>query len=199
MHAQNPLTHLVNQLSKFPGVGEKSAQRLAFFLLSIPKSDVSKMAEAMTDTRNKIRYCETCFNISFTNQCHVCASHNRDRATLCVVAAPKDLFAFEKAGDFKGVYHVLGGLISPIDGMHPEMLRLEELISRVRQGDIKEVILAINSTVEGDATTLYLSEILGSLPIKITKLAYGLPVGADIDYADELTLQRALSGRKEVS
>jgi recombination protein RecR len=198
METHNPLTHLVNQLSKFPGIGEKSAQRLAFFLLSISKGDVHKMAEAMTETRNNIRYCDTCFNISFTETCHVCANPKRDPSTLCVVASPKDLFAFERSGEFKGVYHVLGGLISPIDGIHPEMLRLEELLSRVRKGDIKEVILAINSTVEGDATTLYLSEVLSSLPLKITKLAYGLPVGADIDYADELTLQKALIGRKEV-
>ncbi len=195
MGLENPLTHLINQLSKFPGIGEKSAQRLAFFLLSQSEGDVRRMADAMVNTREKIKYCNTCFNISFQDTCHVCADPKREGSQLCIVASPKDIFAFERSGEFKGVYHVLGGVISPIDGVHPDMLRIQELIMRCRQGDFKEVIMAINATIEGDATMLYLTELLSSFDIKVSKLAYGLPVGADIDYADELTLQKAMMGR----
>jgi recombination protein RecR len=195
MGLENPLTHLVNQLSKFPGIGEKSAQRLAFFLLSQSEADVRRMAEAMVHTREKIKYCKACFNISFQDTCHICLDPKRERSQLCIVASPKDIFAFERSGEFKGTYHVLGGLISPIDGVHPDMLRIQELLIRCRQGAFSEVIMAINATIEGDATMLYLMELLSSFDVKVSKLAYGLPVGADIDYADELTLQKALRGR----
>lgn len=199
MELNNPLSHLVQQLSKFPGVGEKSAQRLAFFLLSLPKEEVGKMAQAMVDTRNNIRYCDICFNISFQPRCYLCSDERRDRSMMCIVASPKDIVAFERSGEYKGVYHVLGGLLSPIDGIHPEMLRIEELVTRLRTGEVTEIILAINATVEGDTTCLYLSNMLSGLNISISKLAYGLPVGADIDYADELTLQKALTGRKQIN
>jgi recombination protein RecR len=199
MELNNPLSHLVQQLSKFPGVGEKSAQRLAFFLLSLPKEEVGKMAQAMIDTRNNIRYCDSCFNISFQPRCYLCSDERRDRSMMCIVASPKDIVAFERSGEYKGVYHVLGGLLSPIDGIHPEMLRIEELVTRLRTGEVTEIILAINATVEGDTTCLYLSNMLSGLNISISKLAYGLPVGADIDYADELTLQKALTGRKRIN
>jgi recombination protein RecR len=199
MELNNPLSHLVQQLSKFPGVGEKSAQRLAFFLLSLPKEEVGKMAQAMIDTRNNIRYCDSCFNISFQPRCYLCSDERRDRSMMCIVASPKDIVAFERSGEYKGVYHVLGGLLSPIDGIHPEMLRIEELVTRLRTGEVTEIILAINATVEGDTTCLYLSNMLSGLNISISKLAYGLPVGADIDYADELTLQKALTGRKQIN
>ena len=199
MELNNPLSHLVHQLSKFPGVGEKSAQRLAFFLLSLPKEEVGKMAQAMIDTRNNIRYCDSCFNISFQPRCYLCSDERRDRSMMCIVASPKDIVAFERSGEYKGVYHVLGGLLSPIDGIHPEMLRIEELVTRLRTGEVTEIILAINATVEGDTTCLYLSNLLSGLNISISKLAYGLPVGADIDYADELTLQKALTGRKRIN
>ena len=199
MELNNPLSHLVQQLSKFPGVGEKSAQRLAFFLLSLPKEEVGKMAQAMIDTRNNIRYCDSCFNISFQPRCYLCSDERRERSMMCIVASPKDIVAFERSGEYKGVYHVLGGLLSPIDGIHPEMLRIEELVTRLRTGEVTEIILAINATVEGDTTCLYLSNLLSGLNISISKLAYGLPVGADIDYADELTLQKALTGRKQIN
>jgi recombination protein RecR len=194
----SPLKPLVTELKQLPGVGEKSAQRLAFFLLSISKDRVDKIAKQMSDTRSDIKYCETCFNISLETICHICKNPGRDKDLLCIVAEPKDIFALEKTHEFKGTYHVLGGLISPIDGVHPEALRIPELLERLRQQSFKEIILAINPTIEGDTTVLYLHSVLKQLKLSVTKLAYGLPVGADIDYADELTLQRAFTGRRDV-
>ncbi|MBT6121497.1 recombination protein RecR [bacterium] len=193
---KNPLDGLMTQLTKFPGVGQKSAQRMAFFLLSIPGKDVHSMASTMVDTRQRIRYCERCFNISFEKTCSICEDSNRDRSLLCVVSEPKDIFAIERAGQFKGNYHVLGGLISPIDGILPESLRIKELIERLKSEPLSEVIFAINPTIEGDATILYLTKILASFETKLSSLAYGLPVGSDMDYADELTLQKAFQGRQ---
>lgn len=191
----NPLEALTKQLSQFPGVGEKSAQRMAFFLLSLPKEKVAHMATVMTSTRERIRYCNRCFNLSFEPECFICANPNRIRNQVCVVASPKDIYALEKAGEYKGLYHVLGGLLSPLDGMHAEVLRIQELMQRLREEAFDEVILALNSTIEGEATMLYLNERLSSFNTLVSKLAYGLPVGADLDYTDEVTLQRAISGR----
>ncbi len=189
----------MQQFTKLPGVGMKSAQRLAFFMLSLPQTEVDKFAEVMTYTRKNIRYCESCYNISFQNRCDICSDPSRDGSQLCIVAEPKDIMAFERTRTFKGVYHVLGGLISPIDGIHPDILRIEELKDRCQETAFKEVILAINPTIEGDATSLYLTEILSRFKCPITKLAYGLPAGSDIDYADEMTLQKALMGRRLVT
>jgi recombination protein RecR len=196
MEDQNPLSALIEQLTKLPSIGQKSAQRLAFFFLSLSKAEVQQFAKTLSDTRENIKYCQTCFNISFAHQCMLCKSPLRNPKLLCVVAEPKDIFAIERTQEFKGLYHVLGGLISPIDGVKPDMLRISELISRVRNDQFSEVILALNPTVEGETTSLYLSSCLKEYPISITKLAYGLPVGADIDYADDMTLQKALSGRR---
>ncbi|MGE4169575.1 MAG: recombination mediator RecR [Candidatus Margulisiibacteriota bacterium] len=192
---ENPLAGLTEQLAKLPGIGPKSAQRLAFFLISLPKETVSTMARTMVDTRQAIRYCQTCFNISLNPVCHVCSDPKRDEQSLCIVADPKDIFALERTGTHKGLYHVLGGLISPIDGIHPETLRIEELLLRLREAPPKEIILAINSTIEGEATVLYLSALLKPYNLPISQLAYGLPVGGDLDYADEMTLQKAFMGR----
>lgn len=194
----NPLSQLIEQLSLFPGVGEKSAQRMAFFLLSLPKEKVRKLGETIIDTREKIRYCDRCFNISLTPTCFICENPSRNVHQLCIVASPKDIFALEKSGEYKGLYHVLGGLLSPIDGIHPETLRLTELMHRCETETFQEIIFAINATIEGEATMLYLADLLTRYTIPITKLAYGLPVGADIDYADEITLQRALAGRRNL-
>lgn len=153
------------------------------------------MARTMVDTRQAIRYCQTCFNISLNPVCHVCSDPKRDEQSLCIVADPKDIFALERTGTHKGLYHVLGGLISPIDGIHPETLRIEELLLRLREAPPKEIILAINSTIEGEATVLYLSALLKPYNLPISQLAYGLPVGGDLDYADEMTLQKAFMGR----
>jgi recombination protein RecR len=186
---------LIQQLSKLPGVGQKSAQRLAFFMLSLPQGEVDTMAQVMKDTRQRIRYCSACYNISYSDACFVCSNPKRNTHQLCVVAEPRDVFAIEKTQEYKGLYHVLGGLISPIDGVHPEALRIAELIQRIKQGHISELIFAINPTIEGDATVLYLTHVFQSLPIQKTRLAYGLPVGSDMDYADEMTLRKALTGR----
>ena len=191
----NPLSGLIEQLSKLPSIGQKSAQRLAFFLLSLPTQEVEKMASVMVTTKKTTRYCNTCFNISTQDTCHICQNNNRDKHTLCVVAEPRDIFALERTHDYRGLYHVLGGLVSPLDGVHPESLRVPELINRIKHNTFNEIILAINPTIEGDATLLYLQDVLTPYSVKITKLAYGLPAGSDIDYADELTLQKALMGR----
>jgi len=195
----SPLTPLTTQLKKLPGIGPKSAQRLAFFLLSLPKQEVQQMAQEMVQTREKIRFCDQCFNISLTQKCYICTDHRRDPTQICVVAEPRDIFAMEKTHEFKGLYHVLGGLISPIDGMHPETLRIKELTERLQQNVIEELIFAINPSIEGDATVLYLSKLLSNHAQTITKLAHGLPMGADIDYTDELTLQKALQGRTQIT
>ena len=182
-----------------PGIGEKSAQRLAFFLISMPQNTIDTFASKMVTTRRNIQYCKTCFNISWTDQCHICQSTTRSTATICVVADPRDIFALERSQTYRGVYHVLGGLLSPIEGIHPDMLRIQELLSRIQTLKPAEVILAINPTIEGEATILYLHNLLEKYPLKCTKLAYGLPIGSDIDYADDMTLQRAWSGRREIN
>ena len=191
----SPIAGLVSQFKKLPGVGEKSAQRLAFFILSMSESDVTTFSSELVTTRRSIQYCSQCFSISRQEQCHICLDPSRDLDRLCIVSDPQDVFSIEKTKSFRGVYHVLGGLISPLDGVHPEMLRIPELVARLKKHSYKELILAINSTVEGDATVMYLQSILKSFEVSISKLAHGLPMGADIDYADELTLQKALEGR----
>jgi recombination protein RecR len=192
---ENPLTPLVAQLSKLPGVGPKSAQRLAFFFLSMPPSEVTEFSETLVKTRTSIRYCSRCFNLAFSELCFVCENPARQPHQLCVVAEPKDIFALERTQVYKGLYHVLGGVLSPIDGIHPEVLRIPELIKRLRTEPITELVLAINPTIEGDATVLYLTHILQEFPVSKSKLAYGLPVGSDMDYADEMTLRKSVLGR----
>tara|TARA_B100000427_G_scaffold324142_1_gene328793 strand:+ start:1681 stop:2274 length:594 start_codon:yes stop_codon:yes gene_type:complete len=195
----NPLEPLISELKRLPGVGDKSAQRLAFFLLSISEKDVQQIATTMVETRKKIIYCQSCFNISLDETCYICADERRLQNTLCIVSEPKDIFAMERTGVYKGLYHVLGGLISPLDGVHPESLRIKELVERLQNQSFEEVVFAINPTVEGDSTIMYLSAILESLNLTITKLAYGLPMGSDIDYADEMTLAKAISSRSLIT
>ncbi len=195
----NPLEPLISELKRLPGVGDKSAQRLAFFLLSISEKDVQQIATTMVETRKKIIYCQSCFNISLDETCYICADERRLQNTLCIVSEPKDIFAMERTGVYKGLYHVLGGLISPLDGVHPESLRIKELVERLQNQSFDEVVFAINPTVEGDSTIMYLSAILESLNLTITKLAYGLPMGSDIDYADEMTLAKAISSRSLIT
>tara|TARA_Y100001970_G_scaffold127626_1_gene157655 strand:+ start:5290 stop:5883 length:594 start_codon:yes stop_codon:yes gene_type:complete len=195
----NPLEPLISELKRLPGVGDKSAQRLAFFLLSISEKDVQQIATTMVETRKKIVYCQSCFNISLDDTCYICADERRLQNTLCIVSEPKDIFAMERTGVYKGLYHVLGGLISPLDGVHPESLRIKELVERLQHQSFDEVVFAINPTVEGDSTIMYLSAILESLNLTITKLAYGLPMGSDIDYADEMTLAKAISSRSLIT
>jgi recombination protein RecR len=194
-----PISRLIEAFQKLPGIGPKTAQRLAFFVLSLPREEVAGMARALVDARDKTRYCSVCGNFSDGDTCLVCRDHRRDRTLLCVVQDPRDVQAMERTREFKGLYHVLGGAISPMDGVGPEQLRIRELLARAGEGGLREVILATNPNVEGEATALYLSRILTPLGLRVTRIAHGLPVGGDLEYADEVTLSRALEGRRELS
>lgn len=193
---QHPLTNLAAYFKQLPGVGEKTAFRLAFHILTLSEESVSKFSQELLAAKQNIRSCQTCYNISSEKHCEICQDSSRvQSATLCVVSEPKDVWTLEKTKIFKGLYHVLGGLISPLDGVHPEMLRIKELLERVKLTQFSEVILAINPTVEGDVTMLYLKELLANFKLKVTKLAYGLPMGSEMEYADQITLQKSLQGR----
>jgi recombination protein RecR len=192
------LANLIAELEKLPGVGPKTAQRLALHLLHASGDDATALADAIVEVRQKIRNCSVCFNYSDEDLCPVCADPNRDSGLLCVVGDARDLLAMERAGGFEGRYHVLGGLLSPMDGIGPEALSIAELVARVKQGGVREVILATNPTVEGDATAVYLAGLLRPLGVKVTRIALGLPVGGDLDYADDVTIIRAVEGRTEL-
>lgn len=189
---------LIEQFQKFPSVGPKSAQRMAFHVLKMPQNEVEKFAKSIVEAKENTFACEICFNLSSSNPCEICQSNSRDKSTICVVAETKDLIAIEKTNEYKGVYHVLQGLISPIDGIGANDIRIKELLQRVAENDIKEIILALSPSVEGEATSLYLSKLLKPFEIKISRIAFGLPVGADLEYADEITLAKALEGRREI-
>jgi len=197
MQYTKPLATLIEQFQKLPGIGPKSAQRMAFHLLKMPPADVQKFSAAILEAKEKIKYCSVCFNMSSNEPCEICTSDKRDRSVICVVAETKDLIAIEKTNEYKGLYHVLQGLISPLDGIGPEELRIRELLERATNETVTEIILALNPSVEGEATSLYLNKILKPFNIKITRIAFGLPVGGDLEYVDELTLARALEGRRE--
>lgn len=197
MQYTKPLANLIDQFQKLPGIGPKSAQRMAFHLLKMPLSEVEKFAGTMIESKKTIKYCDTCFNLSSQNPCEICSSDKRDKSIICVVSEAKDLIAIEKTREFKGAYHVLQGLISPLDGIGPDDLRVKELLVRVTDETIKEVILAINPSVEGEATSLYLNKILKPFGVKVTRIAFGLPMGGDLEYVDELTILKALEGRCE--
>jgi recombination protein RecR len=193
-----PLARLIEQFQKFPGIGPKSAQRMAFFVLGMSKDDVSQFADALVDAKERVKHCSRCYHLSAQDPCEICMSERREPLIMCVVADSKDVIALERTRDFKGRYHVLTGLISPLEGKGPDQLSIRELLNRVHSDGIKEVILAINPTIEGDATVLYLNNILKPLGTKVTRIAFGLPVGADLEYADDVTLSRAMEGRREV-
>lgn len=198
MHYTKPLAKLIEYFQKLPSVGPKSAQRMALYLLKMPIYDVEKFASAMIEAKTTIKYCEICFNMTSSNPCEICANTNREQHTICVVSETKDLIAIERTNEYKGVYHVLGGLISPMDGIGPEEIRIRELLNRVHQNEIKEIILAINPTVEGEATSMYLGKLLKPFGVKVSRIAFGLPLGSELEYADELTLARAMEGRLEL-
>jgi recombination protein RecR len=198
MYYAKPLGRLVGELEKLPGIGPKSAQRLAFYLLRVPRDEAKLLVDAIMDVKERIRPCATCFNFTDQERCEVCRNERRDRSLLCVVAEPRDLIALEKTGEYTGVYHVLGGVISPTDHIGPDELRVRELVERVAAGEVREVILAVNPNVEGETTALYLAKILQPFGVKVTKIAFGLPVGGDLDYADQATLIQALEGRREM-
>lgn len=196
---EHPLSPLMAQLKKLPGIGTKASQRLAYFLMSMSNDDVQDFAKTLSKTRADIQYCQTCYNICFDETCHICQDERRDQDIICVVSDPQDIESIEQMGGYRGVYHVLGGLISPLDGIHPELLRCDELLDRINMRQVKELIFAINPTVEGDTTMLYLKELLKGHKITLTHLAYGLPMGSDLDYADSLTLEKAFQGRRKLS
>lgn len=198
MEYTKPLANLVEYFQKFPGIGPKSAQRMAFFLLKMPLSEVEKFAQTMVTAKETIKYCETCFNLSASNPCEICSDETRDKSTICVVAETKDLIAIEKTREYRGQYHVLQGVISPIDGIGADDIRIKELLVRITDENVKEVILALSPSVEGEATSLYLSRLIKPFNIKVSRIAFGLPVGADLEYADEITLARAIEGRREL-
>jgi recombination protein RecR len=190
-----PVAALINEFSKLPTVGPKTAARLVFHLLNRPRHEAQALAEAIVAVKDRVRFCSTCFSLTEDDPCSICADERRDARTVCVVAEAKDVYAIERTGAFKGRYHVLGGLISPMDGIGPSQLRVKELIERIGQEDSREIILATNPNAEGEATALYVSRLIHPLGIVVTRLAYGLPIGGDLDYADEVTLTKALEGR----
>lgn len=192
------LEKLIEELKKMPGIGPKSAQRIALYFLRIEDYEKEALIKAFQEVKEKITYCSICFNISETDPCKICSDNKRDKSVICVVEQPQDVIAFEKTGVFKGVYHILQGALSPLDGINPEDLRIKELLERVERDNVKEVIIATDPDAEGEATAIYLANILKPLSLKITRISYGLPVGADIDYADEVTLTKSLEGRREI-
>jgi len=191
------LAELIAQFERLPGVGPKSAQRLAFHVLRMPEDDVRRLSKALTDAREKLRFCDRCQNVSERELCDVCSDPKRNPGTICVVAEPRDIAAVERINEFRGLYHVLHGLLNPMDGVGPEDLRIKELIARL-EGEIEEVIVATNPTVEGDTTALYLAKLIKPLGVKVTRLAHGMPVGGELDYADSATLLSALEYRREI-
>jgi len=193
-----PVQDLIDELGRLPGVGPKSAQRIAFHLLKLPTADAERLARAITEAKARVTFCPRCFNIAEGGECAICADPRRDTATICVVEESRDIVAVEKTGEYRGRYHVLQGAISPIEGIGPDQLRVRELLGRLDEEGITEVILCTNPNLEGEATAMYLSRLIKPLGIRVTRIASGLPVGGDLEYADELTLGRALEGRREV-
>lgn len=193
------LDTLIEQFRKLPGIGTKSAQRLAFHVLKAPPDDARRLAEAILDVKARITYCGTCSNITDVDPCALCADEGRDRRVICVVEEPQNVNVIEKSRGFRGLYHVLMGAISPLQGVGPDDLKIKPLLARIAQGGVEEVILATNPTVEGEATAIYLARLLKPLGVRVTRIATGIPVGSDLEYADELTMGRAMEGRREVS
>jgi len=193
-----PIARLVEELSRLPGVGQKTAQRLAFHLLKVPREEAASLADAIVEAREKVTFCARCFNFAQGELCEYCMDSRRDPSLVCVVERPQDIVSVERTGEFRGLYHVLGGAISPIDGIGPEELKVRELLERIRKDGVKEVIVATNPRVEGEATAIYLAGLLKPLGVKATRIASGLPVGGDLEYADEVTLGRALKGRLDL-
>jgi recombination protein RecR len=193
-----PVQDLIDELGRLPGVGPKSAQRIAFHLLKLPREDALRLASVITEVKERISFCRRCFNVCEGQECELCLDTRRDPTLVCVVEEPRDIVAVEKTQEFRGRYHVLQGAISPIEGIGPEQLRVKELLARIDAEDVAEVILCTNPNIEGEATAMYLARLLKPLGVRVTRIASGLPVGGDLEYADELTLGRALEGRREV-
>jgi recombination protein RecR len=198
MSHPEPLARLIEHLQRLPGIGAKSAQRLAFHVLRTPRGEVDRLAEALRDVKERVTYCSVCSNITDVDPCAYCSSTDRDHRFICVVEEPQNVAAIEKTRGFKGVYHVLMGALSPLQGVGPDDLKIRELLARVGQGGVEEIILATNPNVEGEATAIYLARLLKPLGVRVTRIAMGVPVGSDLEYTDELTISRAMEGRREV-
>jgi recombination protein RecR len=188
------LNDLIEEFAQLPGIGRKSAQRLAMYILKLPKEDVLKIAHALINVKEKMKYCSHCWNFSETDPCPICSSTRRDAATICVVEEPNDIIALERTNEYKGLYHVLGGSLSPLEGIGPDDLKVKELLARMKSS-VQEIIIALSADIEGEATTIYLSRLLKPLGVKVTRLARGIPIGGDLEFADEATLVRALEAR----
>jgi len=198
MSYTQPLARLIDEFQKLPGIGPKTAQRLAFHVLKKSPEEVQSFSQALLEARDRIGYCEQCYNLSSQSVCEICAKPDRKRQLLCVVSEPKDLYALERTGEYPGLYHVLQGLISPLEGIGPEDLKIKELVSRLGSSEVDEIILALPPSIEGDTTSLYLSRLIKPLGVTLTRIAFGLPVGSDLEYADNMTITRALQGRQAV-
>lgn len=197
-HYPEPVARLIDALQRLPGIGPKTAQRLTFFLLKRPADEVRELSEALMAVKERIVYCRVCFNVTDEDPCRICADPARETGLICIVEEPNDLLAMERTGEFRGRYHVLLGALSPLDGIGPEDLKIRELLARLDAGGTAEVILATNPNVEGEATALYLAKLLRPLGVRVTRIARGLPVGGDLEYADQVTLSKALEGRREI-
>lgn len=193
-----PIANLIEQLSKLPGIGKKTAQRLAFYILEMDNVEAEKLAYSIKEAKEKIHYCKVCCNLTDEEICSICSDSKRDRSIICVVEGAKDVVAMEKTREYKGLYHVLHGVISPMENVGPNDIRIKELLDRLKDGDVEEVIIATNPTVEGEATALYIAKLLKPLGLKITRIAYGIPVGGDLEYYDEVTLSKAMENRREL-
>ena len=193
-----PIAKLIEEFEKLPGIGPKSAQRLAFHVVNLPAEKAMGLANAIKEAKEKVRYCTICGNLTDKDPCLVCSSGSRDHGVICVVENPRDIVAMEKTREFKGLYHVLHGAISPMEGIGPEDIKIKELLARLQSGEIREIIIATNPNIEGEATAMYIAKLLKPLGIKTTRIAHGVPVGGDLEYADEVTLARALQGRREI-
>jgi len=196
--ANSIIENLITELMKLPGIGRKTAQRLAFFILAMPSEEAKGISKAINEVKEKARFCTKCFNITDTDLCSICSSNSRDGTKLCVVEEPSNILVIERSGSFKGLYHVLLGALSPIDNMTPEKLKIKELVERIEKDGIKEIILATNPNTKGEMTAQYIRELLKPFDIKVTRIAYGLPMGGDIEFADEVTLSKAIEGRREM-
>ena len=198
IHTAESVEQLAERFAQLPGIGRKTAHRLALYILKMSREEVESLADALVRVKDKVRYCSVCSNITESDPCSICSNSKRDRNFICVVEEPHDVHAIEKTNEFKGLYHVLGGALSPLDGIGPDDLRIKELLARVSNGRLDEIILAFNPNVEGEATTLYMSKLLKPFGVKVTRIARGLPVGSDLEFADEATLSRAFEGRMAV-
>jgi len=193
-----PIANLIEELSKLPGIGRKTAQRLAFYILEMEPMEAEKLANSITTAKEKVKYCSVCCNLTDVDPCYICSNKKRDDSVICVVEGPKDVIAMERTREYMGLYHVLHGVISPMENIGPDSIRIKELLKRIQDGDVKEVILATNPTVEGEATAMYISKLLKPMGIKTTRIAHGIPVGGDLEYFDEVTLSKAMENRREI-